>query len=241
MLDLGLSFLASVARDPNALAIADGELRLTYAQWYRQISALVKGFDAIGLKAGDHLVTVLQNRAEAATLHWACQFAGIVITPVNWRSTASELDFYLDNAEAKAVAYEDVSAAAVAGSALAQRLPRIAIDAAPPSGHRVWRADRASGARCHAARRRRRLVGHALHLRHHGAAEGRAAPPVRRARRGDRPCRAKSLPPKSSRRWRTHARRHAALSHHGRALAAGHVARRRRLRLPAPLRRRERR
>ncbi|MGC1777532.1 MAG: AMP-binding protein [Xanthobacteraceae bacterium] len=131
MLDLGLSFLASVARDPDALAIADGEQRLTYAQWYRQISALVKGFDAIGLKAGDHLVTALQNRAEAATLHWACQFAGVVITPVNWRSTASELDFYLENAEAKAIAYEDVAAAAVAGSALAQRLPRIAIDAAP--------------------------------------------------------------------------------------------------------------
>jgi 2-furoate---CoA ligase len=131
MLDLGLSFLGSVARDPDALAIADGELRLTYTQWYRQISALVKGFDDLGLKAGDHLVTVLQNRIEAATLHWACQFAGIVITPVNWRSTASELDFYVDNAEAKAVVYEDASAAAVAASIAAQRLPRIALDAAP--------------------------------------------------------------------------------------------------------------
>ena len=132
MLDLGLSFLGSVVRDPNALAIVDGEVRLTYTQWYRRISALVKGFDAIGLKAGDHLVTALQNRSEAATLHWACQFAGIVITPVNWRSTASELDFYLEDAEAKAIAYEDASAAAVAGSAVAQRLPRIALDPAPP-------------------------------------------------------------------------------------------------------------
>ena len=102
MLDLGLSFLGSVARDPNALAIVDGDVRLTYAQWYRRISAMVAGFDAMGLKPGDHLVTALQNRWEAATLHWACQFAGIVITPVNWRSTASEIDFYLDDAEAKA-------------------------------------------------------------------------------------------------------------------------------------------
>jgi 2-furoate---CoA ligase len=132
MLDLGLSFLASVARDPDALAIADGEVRLTYAQWFRRISALVDGFDAIGLSPGDHLVTLLQNRWEAATLHWACQFAGIIITPVNWRSTASEIDFYLGDAEAKAVAYEDASAAAVAGSALAQNLPRIAVDPAPP-------------------------------------------------------------------------------------------------------------
>jgi 2-furoate---CoA ligase len=133
MLDLGLSFLGSVARDPNALAIADGELRLTYAQWYRHISAVVAGFDAIGLKPGDHLVTALQNRWEAATLHWACQFAGVVNTPVNWRSSASEIDFYLGNAEAKAITYEDASAAAVAGSAVAQNLPRIALDAVKPS------------------------------------------------------------------------------------------------------------
>jgi 2-furoate---CoA ligase len=130
MLDLGLSFLASVTRDPNALAIVDCRERLTYAQWYRRISALVAGLGSIGLKPGDRLVTVLQNRLEAATLHWACQFAGIIITPVNWRSTASEIDFYLDDAEAKAIAYEDASAAAVAGSASAQKLPRIALDAA---------------------------------------------------------------------------------------------------------------
>jgi len=132
MLDLGLSFLGSVARDPDALAIADGKERLTYAQWYARISALVAGFDAVGLKPGNHLVTVLQNRWEAATLHWACQFAGIIITPVNWRSTASEIDFYLQDSGAKAVAYEDASAAAVAGSLAAQKLPRIALDAARP-------------------------------------------------------------------------------------------------------------
>jgi 2-furoate---CoA ligase len=132
MLDLGLSFLGSVARDPGALAIVDGDVRLSYAQWYRRISALVAGFDTIGLKVGDHLVTALTNRWEAASLHWACQFAGIIITPVNWRSTASEIDFYLEDAEAKAIVYEDASAAAIAGAALAQKLPRIALDPAPP-------------------------------------------------------------------------------------------------------------
>jgi 2-furoate---CoA ligase len=132
MLDLGLSFLASVARDPNALALVDGDVRLTYAQWYARISALIAGFDTIGLKPGDHLVTALQNRWEAATLHWACQFAGIIITPVNWRSSASELDFYLGDAEASAIVYEDASAAAIAGSAVAQKLKRITLDPAPP-------------------------------------------------------------------------------------------------------------
>ena len=112
MLDLGTSFIASVARDPHALAVIDGEARLTYAEWYRRISSVVMGLGMLGLKPGDHIVTALTNRHEAATLHWACQFAGIIITPVNWRATASELDFFCENAEAKALVYEDVSAEA---------------------------------------------------------------------------------------------------------------------------------
>jgi 2-furoate---CoA ligase len=133
MLSLGQSFVGSVARDPKALAIADGALHLSYEEWYRRISALVAGFDALGLRQGEHVVTVLQNRWEAATLHWACQFAGLIVTPVNWRSTAQELDFYLEDAEAKAVVYEEVSAAAVAASARAQEITRVALDVARPS------------------------------------------------------------------------------------------------------------
>src|SRR5262245_55490998 len=99
MLDLGTSFIASVARDPHALAIVDGDVRLTYAEWYRRISSVVVGLDALGLKRGDHVVTVLQNRHEAATLHWACQFAGLIVTPVNWRATADDLDFFCEDAD----------------------------------------------------------------------------------------------------------------------------------------------
>ena len=107
MLDLATSFLASVARDPEALAIVDGDVRLSYSAWYGKISGLVAGLDALGLKPGDHLVTVLQNRWEAATLHWACQFTAIVVTPLNWRSTTEELDFCLQDAEAKVIVYEE--------------------------------------------------------------------------------------------------------------------------------------
>src|SRR5947207_13871385 len=127
MLDLGTSFLASVARDPRALAIADGDVRLTYSAWYQRISALVAAFDDLGLGPGDHLVTLLQNRWQAATIHWACQFSGIIITPLNWRSTADELDFCVADADAKAIVYEGVSAETVLASGQAQARPRIAV------------------------------------------------------------------------------------------------------------------
>ena len=125
MLDLGTSFVASVARDPDALAIVDDGIRLSYTQWYARISSLVASFDRIGLKPGDHLATMLQNCEAAATLHWACQLAGIVITPVNWRAKADELDYCLEDSESCAVVYQDVSAQAVAQSKRAPALPRI--------------------------------------------------------------------------------------------------------------------
>jgi 2-furoate---CoA ligase len=128
MLDLGTSFVASVARDPNALAIVDDGVRLTYREWYARISSVVAALDAFGLRPGDHVVTLLQNRWEAATLHWACQLAGIVITPLNWRSVADELDYCIENAEAKAVVYEGASQDAVQASQRAQALPRITVD-----------------------------------------------------------------------------------------------------------------
>ncbi len=96
-------------------------------EWYRRISALVAGFDRLGMKPGDHMVTALQNNWQAATIHWACQFAGVIITPLNWRSTAEELDYCLANAEAKALVYEGVSAAAVKASSEAGKCRKIAV------------------------------------------------------------------------------------------------------------------
>ena len=134
MLDLGTSFVASVARDPRALAIVDGEVRLTYEDWYKRISSVVAGLDALGLKQGDHLITVLQNRWEAATLHWACQFAGIVITPINWRAKHDEIDFAVEDAGGRVIAFESVSADSVASSAACRGIHRISVGEAAGEG-----------------------------------------------------------------------------------------------------------
>src|SRR3984893_9415485 len=120
-------FVASVERDPDAVAIVDADLRLTYAQWFARISSVVAAFDDLDLRPGDHIVTVLQNRWEAATIHWACQLAGIVITPINWRVKSDELDFCIENSESKALVYESVSAGAVAGARFAGNLRHIVV------------------------------------------------------------------------------------------------------------------
>jgi 2-furoate---CoA ligase len=71
---------------------------------------------ANGVTKGDHVVSILQNSWQAATLHWACQFVGAILTPVNWRATDDELGYVLDDSGARVAFYEPVSASAAASA-----------------------------------------------------------------------------------------------------------------------------
>ncbi len=127
MLDLGRTFLQSVDRAPGTTALVDGALRLSWSEWARAVGGVQRGLAALGLRRGDHVLGVLQNRHEAATLHWACQFAGLVMTPLNWRAKPEEIDYALRDAGARLLVYEAVSQEAVSQSLLAQAVVRIAV------------------------------------------------------------------------------------------------------------------
>jgi len=112
MLDLGTTWLATVARDPEALAIVDGELRLSYAAWHERIAGLAAGFGAMGLLPGDHIVTLLQTRWEAATVHWAAQLVGLIYTPLDWQIGVQALAAVLEDTGASALVYQPEASAA---------------------------------------------------------------------------------------------------------------------------------
>jgi 2-furoate---CoA ligase len=98
-MDLGSTFRAAIEREPNALAIVDGALRLSYAQWEERVRCVVSGLQRHGVGPGDRVVTVLQNGEPMATLYWATQLLGVTFTPVNWRLSGDELAFITEDAE----------------------------------------------------------------------------------------------------------------------------------------------
>ena len=59
MFDLGRTLLAVVERSPDALAIVDGERRLSYAAWCREIGRVGGGLAALGLSRRDRLAVIL--------------------------------------------------------------------------------------------------------------------------------------------------------------------------------------
>lgn len=132
MFDLGRTLLAAAARSPRAVALIDGGQRLTYGELAGRAGRLAGGLRSIGLGKGDRLLVLLTNRLEMALTHWACQLAGIVVTPLNWRIKAGELGFFTTDSGARAVLFEELTAAAVDGCAEAGALARIGVGCPAP-------------------------------------------------------------------------------------------------------------
>jgi 2-furoate---CoA ligase len=131
MLDLGRTLLQSVERSSAATAWVDASgptpLRASYEQWAQQVGAVQRGLAGLGLRRGQHLLVVMQNRWQMATLHWACQFAGVVVTPLNWRAKPEEIDYALADSQAAALVFDEAARDAVAASTLAVDLPRVQV------------------------------------------------------------------------------------------------------------------
>ena len=128
MTDLGRVLIAAAERTPDALAVVDGPRRFDYAAWLETAARVAGGLGGLGLRTGDRLAVVMQNRWEMAALHWACQLAGVALVPLNWRSSAEELDYFLEDSGAAALAFDGSATAAVADSARASVLRRVAAD-----------------------------------------------------------------------------------------------------------------
>lgn len=128
MLDLGTSILNSVERIPNASAITNKNKTLSYIEWFSIIDRLSGSLKDLGLKKGDKLITLLQNNFEASSIHWACQFNGIIIIPLNWRIKSSDIDFCIIDSEPQCIFAQKESLDEMNKSLQARKLIQLFID-----------------------------------------------------------------------------------------------------------------
>ena len=119
-------FAASLARAPQAAALAYEGRRISYAELDAQVQRLAAGLAALGLACGDRVVMFIDNRPEFVTVLLALQRLGAVAVPVGVREQRPGLAY---------IARQCGAAAIVADAALADRLP--AADEAPALKHRI--------------------------------------------------------------------------------------------------------
>jgi len=83
------------------LAVADGAMRVTYAELDARTDRLAGALAARGLGAGDRVAILLLDGLPAIELLIACGKLGAIAVPLNWRLSAQEIAFIVEAAAPK--------------------------------------------------------------------------------------------------------------------------------------------
>ena len=104
--NVGDMLTRSAARSPDALAVVDGERRLTYRQLNAFTNRTANAISSLGYVRGDVLALMSTNNVEFLFVYFACAKLGLICVPINlfWRN--KELGYVLDHARAKGVVVE---------------------------------------------------------------------------------------------------------------------------------------
>lgn len=86
-----------VVHDPK------GGLRLTYRELGSRINRLARGFDDLGLKAGDRISVVAPNGLAFYEIYFAAAMMGLVVNPINIRLAGPEIAFILNDSGSRLI------------------------------------------------------------------------------------------------------------------------------------------
>ncbi len=104
---LGEQLWEAADRNPDAVAIVDGEVRLTYADLTARADAAAGRLHDLGVRGGHRLVNQLPNGWEFVVLTLACLRAGVVPVMALPAHRRNELQYLVAHAEATAIAVPD--------------------------------------------------------------------------------------------------------------------------------------
>jgi len=101
MINLSAFIRYHATNGPDRLAVVYGETRATYADLWRGIGRVAGLLAARGIGPGDTVALFMKNSLAFLELAFAASHVGAVLLPINFRLSADEARYILDNGEAK--------------------------------------------------------------------------------------------------------------------------------------------
>ncbi len=98
-----LEHAARLWPEAEALVFPHQRARLTFKQYHEAALALAGALSARGLKAGDHIALLAENRVEWAVVQMACAAMAAVFVPLNTHYRRDDLAFALKQSDARAL------------------------------------------------------------------------------------------------------------------------------------------
>lgn len=96
----------SARRQPHKVAIIDGDVSLTFAEFERLVDRAAAALTDNGFGVGDRVALLAHNCWQYAVLAFATARAGIVLVPINFMLTADEIAFILGHSQASGFVVE---------------------------------------------------------------------------------------------------------------------------------------
>ena len=91
---------------PGKVAIVDGPVRITYAEFYQRVRSLASSLADIGVAEGDTVSVLANNTHPMLECHYAVPMLGAVLNALNTRLDAATVQFILQHSEARVFIYE---------------------------------------------------------------------------------------------------------------------------------------
>ncbi|UCE52971.1 MAG: long-chain fatty acid--CoA ligase [Desulfobacterales bacterium] len=91
---------------PEKEAVVDGVRRLNYRELNRRVNRLAGALQGMGLKSGDRISILAYNCLEFLETIMAAAKLGLILVPLNWRHTAAELSFILNDSGAETLLFD---------------------------------------------------------------------------------------------------------------------------------------
>ena len=92
---------AESAPERPAVIFGNGEFVETYAELEQGSRRLAHALRALGLGAGDGIAVLVGNQDEFFDIFWAATRIGLYFTPVNWHLQAAEVQYIVENSDAR--------------------------------------------------------------------------------------------------------------------------------------------
>src|SRR4051794_27741639 len=97
---------------PDREAVVDGDLRLTYAQFFERCDRWSSALQALGIQPGDRVAYIAPNTHAHLEAYYAVPQIGAVLVPINYRLVPDDFEYIINHCGAKIVcAHSDYIAA----------------------------------------------------------------------------------------------------------------------------------
>ncbi|UFZ07626.1 AMP-binding protein [Bradyrhizobium ontarionense] len=107
LLNFGQMLSAHARMSPDRTGARDLEREMSFALWNERACRLANALLGLGLAKGDRVAILAYNCVEWCEIYAATAKAGLVALPINFRLTAPEVQFIVQNAEAAAMIVQD--------------------------------------------------------------------------------------------------------------------------------------